>query len=1011
MKKIQSTIFLAGLLVVLYVIFNLTHLTWKFVSPEGIWSFWLFVDVLRIVFISIILLIGILVFVFFFFSTIIESIKNGFQLKSFKTLFLALVGLIVSIGLNVLFGLGPSISITKRMSEKYSYINKSNSLIDQGEYQEALSEAESAYGKMQEDKLEIHPFFFLAHFAQKKGLVLNSPLEEKYAVIVNYAYCLLNIRKDLDRAKSLFEESIQLVDSEKNLNRKEFKIFPLIQIADIHLQRRNFEEAEGLFQEIKQIGNQVKGDEFFLTYFIIHGGYALRIGDIQTASRLFIEAYEYYLTSEFPQRSSLFRTISIKAAESQMALNNFEKAGEILCAITPQMNDRKDRAEYLMFLKVRSMYCFSASQLDDANVEVLDRGYFRKMIDWMNPNWELRQALIEKSISDLDELGSLIEDKEGNHSIVYASHLINKGAYYEVFGNYEDAKNNYIQAKSIIKEFQEIDEDILYKVNLGLSRVGYHLGNKKDFLAELAEIETYSFDKIRNNFPFLSEEEREKFILNQNYGFNLTNALYTLSDSETHSSKIYDNIVAIKGIALSSNIKFRNLLQSSSQSLFNEYLKIQKEKESFQDVSLMDSESLKKKIQIELQEKEFINKVRRTIGTDLVEISENTAEKVIGVLEDDEVAIEIFTVPTSKTFKDSIHYYGVILKKEYKAPKIVKLFSEEELNSALKVTGGFANQINKIYGLQKEKLLSLIWSKLSTEVKGKNRVFLSVSGALHGVSIPSLLIDEPFELVLLSSTKGILNFEEENELHIARASVFGDPNFSSTSSQELEQLRTSYQDSVKVSGNIFERLPFTREEALAISRLLGRDGMTEVEIFLENEASEENLRTLSGRKTNLLHLATHGYFIENQIQNPNRFIELKAQNPLLNSGLILASSSNSDQFNSMKDGVVTALDISKLNFSNTDLVVLSACETGLGIQLGGEGVFGLQRAFKIAGAKSVMVSLWKVPDSQTALLMEEFYKFLSTGLSLENSLRAAQVKIRDQFPEPFYWAGFVLISD
>jgi hypothetical protein len=1011
MKKLKSLALILILGAILYLIVNLGHVTWKFVSPEGIWSFWLFVDVLRIVFISIILLIAVLGFVFFFFSLIIESFNTGFNSTSFKTLLIAVIALIISTGLNVFFGLGPSMFITNKMAKKYSCLNRSEKLINQGEYQEALNEAENAYRKMQEDKLEIHPFFFLAHLAQKEGFILNSPSEEKFAIILNYAYCVYNIRNDLEKAKILFEESIQLVDKEIQTNQKEFKILPLIQLADIQLQKGNYEEAESLFNEIKQIGNQVTGDEFYLYYYLIHGRYAIRVGDFLKASQLFAEAYEFYLGEDLPHKSSVFRTIAIKAAESHLAMDNLEKAGEILSSINPLMNDRKDRAEYLMFLRVRSMYCFVASKSASANVEVLDRGYFKKAFDWVNPNWDLSEAFIEKSLSDLEELGSLIEDKEGNRSLAYASYLITWGGFQEALGNYQIAKGNFTQAKSIITGFQEIEENILYKVNLGLARLNYHLGNEKDFLAELKEIETYSFDKIRNNFPFLSEEEREKFILNQTYGFSLTNALYTLSDSKTHSSKIYDNIVTVKGMALSSNINFRNVLQTSNQSLLDEYLAIQKGKESLQDISLSDSVSLKKKSQIELQEKEFINKVRRTIGLDLVEISENTAEKVISVLKDDEVAIEIFTVPTSKTFKDSIEYYGAILKKEYNEPKIVKLFSEAELNAMLDVTGGFANQINKIYGVQKEKFLKLFWSKLSSEVNGKNRVFLSVSGAINGISIPSLLIDKPFELVLLSSTKRILSFDAEKDSELVKASIFGDPDFSSTSYQEFDQIRTSYQDRVKVRGNIFERLLYTREEALAISRLLAKDRKTEVKTYLENEASEENLRTLSGKRTNLLHLATHGYFIENQIQNSNGFIDMNAQNPLLNSGLILASSSRSNQFNSMKDGVVTALDISKMNFSNTDLVVLSACETGLGIELGDEGVFGLQRAFKIAGAKSVMVSLWKVPDSQTALLMEKFYQYLSVGLSPENALREAQMNMREQFPEPFYWAGFVLISD
>src|SRR5690606_13443914 len=125
-----------------------------------------------------------------------------------------------------------------------------------------------------------------------------------------------------------------------------FKIFPLLQISEIEIQRRNYSEAEFLFREIKELGNKVDGDEFFLNYFLIHGRYSLQIGDHFTANQLFIEAYEYYLTTDLPHKNAFYRTLAIKAAESHIALDNVEKAGEILIQITPQMKKRKDRAEY-----------------------------------------------------------------------------------------------------------------------------------------------------------------------------------------------------------------------------------------------------------------------------------------------------------------------------------------------------------------------------------------------------------------------------------------------------------------------------------------------------------------------------------------------------------------------------------------------------------------------------------------------------------------------------------------
>ena len=112
-----------------------------------------------------------------------------------------------------------------------------------------------------------------------------------------------------------------------------------------------------------------------------------------------------------------------------------------------------------------------------------------------------------------------------------------------------------------------------------------------------------------------------------------------------------------------------------------------------------------------------------------------------------------------------------------------------------------------------------------------------------------------------------------------------------------------------------------------------------------------------------------------------------------------------------EDGILTAYEISQMNLSNTELVVLSACETGLGDIQGNEGVYGLQRAFKIAGVKYLIMSLWQVPDKQTSLLMITFYKkWLVEKMTIPNAFHAAQKQLRDGGLEPYYWAGFVLVE-
>jgi CHAT domain-containing protein len=137
--------------------------------------------------------------------------------------------------------------------------------------------------------------------------------------------------------------------------------------------------------------------------------------------------------------------------------------------------------------------------------------------------------------------------------------------------------------------------------------------------------------------------------------------------------------------------------------------------------------------------------------------------------------------------------------------------------------------------------------------------------------------------------------------------------------------------------------------------------------------------------------------------------QLKAS-PLMKSGLLLAGANNSNFDIGDNDGNLTSLEISELDFSNVDLVLLSACETGLGDILGSEGVFGLQRAFKLAGVQSLIVSLWQVPDKETSDLMYKFYFYYLEGDSKREALRKAQNHIRSKYTNPYYWAGFELIE-
>ena len=169
-----------------------------------------------------------------------------------------------------------------------------------------------------------------------------------------------------------------------------------------------------------------------------------------------------------------------------------------------------------------------------------------------------------------------------------------------------------------------------------------------------------------------------------------------------------------------------------------------------------------------------------------------------------------------------------------------------------------------------------------------------------------------------------------------------------------------------------------------------------------------------------MHIATHGFYfpeIEKDYQDFNMINEdikyIHSENPLVRSGLILAGANhtwNNETISGIEDGTLTASEVSKLALFNCRLVVLSACQTGLGAVKGSEGIFGLQRAFKMSGIDFMIYTLWSVDDHATQLFMTTFYENLFSGMEVREAFKTTQTYLRNKTGEVKYWAPFVLVN-
>ena len=326
-----------------------------------------------------------------------------------------------------------------------------------------------------------------------------------------------------------------------------------------------------------------------------------------------------------------------------------------------------------------------------------------------------------------------------------------------------------------------------------------------------------------------------------------------------------------------------------------------------------------------------------------------------------------------------------------------------------------------------------VFDPIAAVIGDRKRLFLSPDGDLTRLPFEvlptdngSYLIDD-YRISYLSTGRDILRFGAESNRPPAEPLVIADPDFDlsqdAVSASSLEPAIPSGRQSRDLDRNSlhFGRLLGTKQEGEEIAAKLG------VRPWLGDEALEARLKTC--RSPRILHLATHGFFLKNQERDPNlerpgfgivgnrgRLSGAGLENPLLRSGLALAGANTWLKHGALpddaEDGILTAEDVSGLDLLDTDLVVLSACETGLGDVQTGEGVFGLRRAFALAGAKTLVMSLWKVPDQATQTLMTDFYDRILAGQPCADALREAQLALKQQYPQqPFYWGAFICQGD
>jgi CHAT domain-containing protein len=396
----------------------------------------------------------------------------------------------------------------------------------------------------------------------------------------------------------------------------------------------------------------------------------------------------------------------------------------------------------------------------------------------------------------------------------------------------------------------------------------------------------------------------------------------------------------------------------------------------------------------------------------------NTFAELRSKLRKSDLAVEIIRTAVYEDHgKARVNYAALLIGKEYTAPKLIPLDS-----CAFFDTLFISHYKRSIEDTLKDVLsYSRFFKALSPYSRGISNIYFSADGVYQKLNLYTLYDPASGKYLLETATISQLNSLRDltdpkaAPAATAEAALFGFPDYELKNAAEKNTASPELASRAVFSD--IPELPGTKKETEAISALL-TSYKRHISLYLGAQATEEQVKTLSSPA--ILHIATHGFFLPDEASEEDKILGFSTQqarqNPLLRSGLLMAgAAAKQSSLLKQDDGILTAYEASLLNLQNTDLVTLSACETGLGDLVNGQGVYGLQRAFLTAGARSVVMSLWVVDDDATQQLMTEFYKnYLgntAAGEGKREALRKAQLAVRKQYPHPYHWGAFVLIGN
>lgn len=908
-----------------------------------------------------------------------------------------------------------------------SLVNLAGIYSDLGEYDQAESLYLEAISNYKVSLGDQHPDYATAvqhlgqlyesqaRYTQAEALYLNAINIRKFAIgsfHPNYASSLFSLGRlyrkigDYEKSKAFFEEALSIYEKS---------------YGQLH---PNYANATGEMGVLMQSMGQYTLAEAYLTQTLnlrrnIYGNQHRQVAEAQNnlaslylAIGNFNKAEENYL-----QAVEIFeKALGDNNPDYATALNNL---GDFYVAV---MKFKEARANYQKALVIFGQtfgpsHPLYANTLN--NLASLDR----------------KTGNFEKAEQRYLQTLQMDERTVGKNHPSYATSLNNLAILYVATKKYKKAEPLYKESINIKKATLGENHPSYAKSvnNLALMYMTLEEYDKAEPL--FLEAISNQLRQVRTIFPALNEKERDAFyntLRSDLERFNTFAVLHSL-DNPGITSAMYNNQLTTKALLFNASDKMRsNILASDNEELINDFAHWRDLREKLARLYQQPKRDLDEKhVELERLEEE-VGLLEKSLSQRSEVFAKENSHKQLNwkdirdELQEGEAAVEIVRFrrykidPEGKSkiikdanvpeflnygFTDEIIYAALIVDKTTtEHPRLVLLENGKELES--RYLSYYKNAIH--YVINDQNSYRYYWSQINDNVDPSvEKIFVSPDGVYNKINLNALkvpqsdkyLIDQ-YAVIPITSSRDLA--ESKPQAPSSGAVVLmGNPDY-----QWDGVAPAATSDTAEVSEYL-DPLPGTSEEVTSINELMDI-GNLETQLYTEADARESTIKELKSPK--VLHIATHGYFSKEVMQN-------SMNNDLLNSGLMLAGASNSlyyrrNQlaFEGEEDGILTAYEAMNLNLDHTDLVVLSACETGLGTIKNGEGVYGLQRAFKVAGAETIVLSLWKVDDRTTQKLLYYFYQEWLRHGNKQQAFKTAQVKLREEYKYPYYWAAFVMIG-